>query len=258
MFELIADDGVVLSYVTDGDGPVAVIYLHGMGGAAAHWKGLWDCMPSDRYRHLAFDLRGHGGSGRLPCEITNERLSRDVLAVADDLGLRRFSVVGHSMGGKVGMRLAAMAPDRVVSLALLGSPGPGIVPFRREDIAGFMATYHDVAVTTSFYRPWFKVWSTPTIDAWMRSFAALPDWALHAAAEMAVWTDITPEVRHLKLPILALAGDEDPVYGPAYQRDSVLSVFSHADLVTVPDCGHGLILERPVEIARILDDFLAR
>jgi pimeloyl-ACP methyl ester carboxylesterase len=74
---------------------------------------------------------------------------------------------------------------------------------------------------------------------------------------MSIWSDITPEVRELKLPVLCVVGEDDPVYGPAYQRESVLSVFSHARMEVVPNCGHGLTLERPQEVAAILADYLA-
>jgi len=255
MPEFLTDDGVRIHYVIRGDGPCTVVYLHSMGGDCVNWRDLWGAMDPHRYRHVALDFRGHGCSTREPCEVNNERLSRDVMNLADALGIERFSVVGHSMGGKVGMKSAALAPDRVFALALLASTGPGFVPFKREDVAGFMSTYHDMAVTQAFFRPWFKVWPSPAVDGFVRSFAALPDWALHAAAEMAIWTDLTPSVHGLALPMLSVAGADDPVYGSAYQCEAVLSVFPHARLVTVPDCGHGMMLERPVEIAAHLQAF---
>jgi pimeloyl-ACP methyl ester carboxylesterase len=74
---------------------------------------------------------------------------------------------------------------------------------------------------------------------------------------MSVWTDIAADVRGLTMPALAIAGDDDPVYGPAYQQEAVVPYFPGARLVSVPDCGHGLILEKPGEIARHLKAFLA-
>ena len=249
MPEIISDDGVSLNYVVRGPGSIGVIYLHSLGGNNATWEKFWDQLDVPCYCHVGLDFRGHGGSTREVCELTNERLSRDVLTLADALGLERFIVVGHSLGGKVGMKLAALAPERVRGLVLIGSPGPGLVPFRREDVAELMATYHDLDVTEAFFRPWFVVRPNLGIDAWMRSFAALPDWALRVYAEISIWTDITAEVRGITTPMLIIAGDDDPVYGPAYQREAVLFAFPHAQFVTIPRCGHGLILEQPTEIA---------
>lgn len=258
MPELTTDDGVTVHYVVHGNGGRAVVYLHCMGGDTETWRGVWAHLDSDTYRHVAFDFRGHGKSVHEPCELTNERLSRDAPQMADALGIDRFAVVGHSLGGKVGMRLAAMAPERVAGLALLGSPGPGLVPFKREDVAEFMATYHDLAVTRAFFRPWFKVdLAHPAVDALMRSFAALPDWALHATAEISLWTDLTPVVSRIELPSLVVAGADDPQYGPAYQRDAVLPWLPRAKFAVVPECGHGLIVERPAEVAALLAPFLA-
>ncbi|MFZ1102036.1 MAG: alpha/beta hydrolase [Hyphomicrobiaceae bacterium] len=256
MPQIAGDDGVALNYAVRGSGGASVVYLHGMGGNVGTWQRLWDELAAESYQHVGLDFRGHGGSTRSPCELTNERSSRDVLNLADALGLEHFAVVGHSMGGKVAMRLAAMAPDRILGLALIGSPGPGLVPLRREDVAEFMATYQDVAVTEAFFRPWFKVWPNATVDDWIRSFSALPEWALHAAAEMSIWTNIAVDVRGVKVPALLIAGDDDPVYGSAYQRQEVLPFFPAGRLVSVPDCGHGLILERPREIALHVGAFL--
>ena len=58
------------------------------------------------------DLRGYGGQ-QVACEFTMEEAAADVIALADELGWDRFSVIGHSMGGKVAHRVAAQAPDRV-------------------------------------------------------------------------------------------------------------------------------------------------
>ncbi len=73
-----------------------------------------------RFRVVGVDLRGHGEStGRPdPADLGNDLLAADVVAVADHLGLERFSILGVSLGGGVGIEVAATCPERVTGLMI--------------------------------------------------------------------------------------------------------------------------------------------
>lgn len=193
--------------------------------------------------------------GPAPSAFTNERLARDVLQLADALGVVRFVVCGHSFGGKVAMRLAALAPERVAGLVLIGAVGPGKVPLTCEAVDPILDRATDVAFVRESFRPWFSVWPRPELDRSLENFARTPGWAHRAVCEIALWTDITAELTSLSAPALLIAGEHDPVYGPAYRREAVMPVLAHAQMATI-DCGHGLILERPEEIATQCERFL--
>src|SRR5258707_15113475 len=74
---------------------------------------------SARLRVVRFDHRGHGGSPVPPGPYSIEELGRDVLALLDRLGIERASYCGLSLGGMVGMWLAANAPERIERLGLI-------------------------------------------------------------------------------------------------------------------------------------------
>jgi esterase len=73
---------------------------------------------SDRRRVLAVDLRNHGGSPHTP-DMSYPAMAADIRALMDDLGLTRAAVMGHSMGGKVAMRLALETPERISRLVVV-------------------------------------------------------------------------------------------------------------------------------------------
>ena len=103
-----------------GDGASAVLFVHSLAGRSAHWSAaLEHCRPTRRA--VAFDQRGHGRSAPLEggAELAIETLADDVLAVAEACGLRRFALVGHSLGGGVALAFAGDHPDRVERLLLL-------------------------------------------------------------------------------------------------------------------------------------------
>ena len=115
-------DGTTISYLAWGDpGPRGLVLVHG-GGAHAHW---WDhiapLLALDR-RVLALDLSGHGDSGRRDT-YTLDAWATEVLAVAADAGLTEPpTVIGHSMGGLVTLRLASLYGARIAGAVIIDSP----------------------------------------------------------------------------------------------------------------------------------------
>jgi pimeloyl-ACP methyl ester carboxylesterase len=115
-------DGTAISYLAWGDpGARGVVLVHG-GGAHAHW---WDhiapLLALDR-RVLALDLSGHGDSGRRE-SYTLDAWASEVLAVAADAGLTEPpTVIGHSMGGLVTLRLASLFGAQLAGAVVIDSP----------------------------------------------------------------------------------------------------------------------------------------
>ena len=125
----IAFGGGTLHYASlgEGAGPPLVL-LPKLGGWIADWRVAAPALAAGR-RVIAFDPPGHGRSvmaGPPPYIMTVSESAAIVLAVLDRLGVDRFSVAGNSMGGIIGILLAALWPDRVdrlvvVSASLIGA-----------------------------------------------------------------------------------------------------------------------------------------
>lgn len=255
MPEFLTSDLVRLHFIERGRGTTAVFYLHGMGFSVGVWHSLCRMLGGASFRHVALDFRGHGLSDRKKHTFTNRRLAKDVIALADALNIPRFAVVGHSFGGKVALQLAALAPHRVVQLVLLGGLGPGKVSVPRQTVRSIMERAQDLCFVRTTFRPWFAVWPNAAIDHALTSFSKTPQWALRSVCKIALWTDITRQCVGIKTPTLIIAGRHDPVYGPEYQRQALVPTLPHAKIVVL-NCGHGLMLERPREVAAHVSRFL--
>jgi len=126
-------------YYEDSGGPGApVVFAHGL---------LWSCRLFDaqvkalrnRFRCVAFDVRGQGQSEVTDSGYDFETLTGDAIALIEKLGLAPVHFVGLSMGGMIGMRLAARRSDLVRSLALLETsadpePSENVPRYRRLNL----------------------------------------------------------------------------------------------------------------------------
>lgn len=121
--------------VTEGgraDAP-PVIFLHGFPESHRTWTQLAPLL-GDRFRLIMPDLRGFGESGR-PLDVgayATDLLIADLFALADALGIDRFSLVGHDWGGAVAWAAALRGDPRIERLAIINSPHPAI--FQRSII----------------------------------------------------------------------------------------------------------------------------
>ena len=111
-------------YVDDaGSGGIPVLFAHSYAGSCAHWRAQLAHLRLRR-RAIAFDLRGHGHSDAPAApDYSVGALGDDIAAVADALELRRFVLVGHSMGGSAACAYLERHPRRVAGIVLAGTPG---------------------------------------------------------------------------------------------------------------------------------------
>lgn len=98
-----------------------VLLIHGMAADHRTWRGTARALRAAGRDTVTFDQRGHGGSGH-SAEYLLDELAQDAERVVDQLGLARFDVVGHSLGGQTALRLAWRRPDAVRRMVLEEMP----------------------------------------------------------------------------------------------------------------------------------------
>jgi pimeloyl-ACP methyl ester carboxylesterase len=105
------------------NGPL-VLLLHGFPGFWWAWRHQLPALAGAGYRVVAADLRGYGGSDRPPRGYDLWTLAGDAAGLVRALGARQAGVVGAGWGGAIGWTLAALRPETVARLAVLGAPHP--------------------------------------------------------------------------------------------------------------------------------------
>jgi esterase len=162
----------VLAYTRAGAGPRAVFLLHGFLGSgrnlAALARGLAERLPDRSV--ISLDLTGHGDSLPLPPRPDLAVIARDVLDTARALELAGpWTVIGHSLGGRVALRAARIDPAALAHLTLLDvSPSPRSAGGEVATIVKALADAPDRARDRQMFRTWFrKAGLSPTAIDWL-------------------------------------------------------------------------------------------
>lgn len=237
-------------YVDDaGSGGIPVLFAHSYAGSSAHWRAQLAHLRLRR-RAVALDLRGHGHSDAPAAPDYSVRaLGEDIGAAADALELRRFVLVGHSMGGSAACAYLERHPRRVAGIVLAGTPGKADAAQARQIIASLQADYEPVMD---------KYWSSLLQDAQpqVRELLEAGRRAIGREPSLAM---IEATFAYDPLPALA-----------AYDGPKLIIDSGHADgpaalHAQMPDIARKVIegashwphLDKPQEFNRLLDEFLA-
>lgn len=110
-------NSVQLHYRTFGAGGPPVIILHGLFGSSRNWLSISKKL-AEHYQVITLDLRNHGESPHVD-GMSYPAMAADVFLLAESLGLDEYTLIGHSMGGKVAMQMALERPDIINRLMVL-------------------------------------------------------------------------------------------------------------------------------------------
>lgn len=238
-------------YIEKGQGP-NLLLIHGLMGALSNWGGVVDYF-SNRYRVFIPLLPISSGE---PPLTTVEDLSEFILEFMDDQGLATASLIGNSLGGHIGLLIAANAAKRVETLTLTGSSGlyeaaMGGGFIRRGDY-----DYIKERCEFTFYEP--KVASEELIQDVFELVNNRPA-AMRVVriARDAQRMNMSEEIKHIHTPTCLIWGLNDNITPPKVAHE-FHALLPNSELHFLDRCGHAPMMERKEPFNRILDDFLQK
>jgi len=252
-------------YYEDSGGPgEVVLFSHGL-----LWSGrMFEAQVAalrDRYRVITYDHRGQGRSAADPARvITIETVTADAVALIERLGLAPVHFCGLSMGGFVGMRIAARRPELVHSLTLMetsADPEPPENAKRYRRLA-FVAEHLSLklvqgpAMKAMFSRTFLEDPARAEERERYRGLllANRPD-IVRALRGVIEREGVLHELPRICCPCLVMVGEEDVSTVPA-KAERIQAAIAGATLVRIPGAGHSSSMEQPALVNRILADFL--
>lgn len=238
-----------------------VIFVHG----AAHDHSVW-ALQSRYFAHhgrnvLAIDLPGHGRSEGEPLSSV-EAAAEWLAALLDVLRVTRAGLIGHSLGALVVLETAAQHPERVARIALLGPA----VPMPVADVLLDAARAHD-HVAYEFITGWsfsatHQLGGNPLPGVWMtgnavRLMERLRPGVLHAdLLACHRYAGGLSAAGHVRCAALLILGGSD-LMAPAKNTEALITALRDRRVVTVPDCGHSLMIEAPDAVLDALREHLS-
>ncbi len=265
--DVVEVDGLHIHYKDTGpkDAPV-VLLLHGFGSSLQTWD-VWAVALAQHYRVIRLDLPGFGLTGPSPVQDYSESSDLATLThFVDKLGLSSFSIIGHSMGGKMAWSLAAAEPDRVKALVLMAPDGfpeakdIGTKPYEMPAIMGVIkfclpkylvrksiepAFFDANALSDSLVNRYYDMLRAPGVRA-----------AILARSNQTMYTDPVPRLKKITAPTLLIWGEQDRMI-PSSNAQSYAQVLASSKTVMLPNLGHLIQEEHPeIGLAHVAE-FLA-
>ncbi len=237
-------------------GPV-IIFVHGVGSTAAIWDYQLKAL-GDAYRCFAVELRGNGvpKPEPVPQRITRDGYVEDVLAVADAAGAERFHYVGCSLGGVIGFELYKRVPERVRSIAFVGSFA--WYPDAQNYVENVIASVRESGRMERFAHERARKLGMPPGKRTDETIAqmACKSVASYVAATHATWTgEYRDLLAEITVPTLVVCGENDTVAPPAFSAEIARGI-AGAQLEVLTGAGHVANADAPELFNDILRAFL--
>lgn len=243
-----AGNAVAVPHVVTGpaDAPVVVL-SNSMGADLRMWDAQVDAL-AEHFRVVRYDTRGHGQSPVPDGPYSMDDLADDVIALLDTLGVEKAHVVGLSLGGMTGIRLAARNPDRVDRMVLLCTAaflevGPAYTERAAQVRAQGTAVVAE-GVVSRWFTPAFLEANPDVRRASEKMVADTPAEGYASSCESIAAMDLRPDLASVAAPTLAIAGADDPATPPAYLEEIANGV-QDGRLLVVPEAAHLAAAEQP-------------
>ncbi len=245
----------------------AIVLLHGMGASLHTWEP-WSEALSDRFRVVRYDIAGFGLTGPDPTGVYT--LDRDLQTLADlldRLGIKRASLAGNSMGGRIAWNFAARYPTRVDRLVLIAPDGfasPGFEYDKFANVPSFLAAMTYALPKSMLHSNLTPAYADPsklsaaTVTRY-HDMLLVPGVRGAMLARMGQTKLERPEpiLRGIQAPTLLVWGQKDAMI-PITNAADYQAVLASAELVVLPSLGHVPHEEDPLASLAPVRAFLQR
>ncbi|UJP66414.1 alpha/beta fold hydrolase [Mongoliitalea daihaiensis] len=253
-----------LFYIKEGEGKEVIVFSHGLLWSQKMFRSQVEALKKI-YTVIAYDHRGQGQSEVSTGDYDMDLLTQDALELIDKAACQPVHFVGLSMGGFVGMRLAARYPDKVKSLVLLetsANPEPvenlpkykflnGIVKY-----VGVVSFVAKKVMPIMFAQSWLEnPKNKKEYNFWIKELQSNKKSITKSVEAVIYRKGVEEEIRNIQCPTMVVVGDEDAATKPEKAKFIQMSI-PNAVLHMVPGAGHSSCIEKPDEINKLILEWL--
>lgn len=260
---LLQTDGADITFTRSGIGPAALL-IQGVGAVGKAWTPQIDGLSQD-FSLISYDNRGIGHSTIRSDQLTIEAMAQDAIAIMDSLGIERFHLAGHSMGGIIAQQVALTAPTRIKSLSLLCAFHRGAQAARLSwdvFVTGMRTrigtramrrkAFIELIMPAAVLRSADMVQLNAQLESlFQRDLADQPPIVMKQLRATAKY-DASKRLAKLgRIPTLVMSGAEDRIALPEFGR-ALSQAIPGSRFVLVPEAGHAV----PIHTPKIVNDLL--
>lgn len=245
-----------LNYIEIGNGEMTLVFLHFFGGSANSWLELIELLKPN-FKCIAIDLRGFGNSPAPEKVLSVNDSAEDVIKLIQGLNLKNYILIGHSMGGKIALAIAAKSFPGLKSLILVAPSPPTPEPTTEDKTKEMVETFGDRAAVKKLIK---KITAkqlpdnllAPTINDHLKiNRIAWDGWILNASQE-----DISYLMPQIKIPIKVISGDKDPNFSTDFLKETFSKYANSITFEEIKGTGHLIPIEVPNELVDSIKAFI--
>lgn len=230
------------------------MFVHGWQADRSVWSDVIAALGPE-VRPITVDLAGFGDSNAVPGPYTIERFAADLRQLIETLGVAPAIVVGHSMGGKVALRLAVDAPDALRGMVLVAPVPVNAAGFSPKGDARLRATAGDpVAVKDWLARTIDDPSDEPILERLCAAAAKAPREVALESFESWAHTDFADKTGAIAAPALIVAPEHDTTLTESARK--LAALLPNATFLSLAGTAHYVIVERPHVIAELISKFV--
>lgn len=244
------------------------MFLHGMAGSARYWKTLINQLPLNEYRIVCIDLLGFGLSPK-PNNIEydySEHLDA-IQTLLNELGVNEFTLVGHSMGALLALRLATLTQLKINKLILVNMPYYANPKVAREAITHNSLIWRVVLYGKSSHficSLWcsrLRIFSKHIAPLYLNYLPkeAAQDSLLHtwksydgSLRNIIEQQTVGRDLKALSIPVVVVYGSDDPTYIDFMRLKETLTIGSNCTIKVVNNAGHHVPITNPNYLISLL------
>jgi len=249
-------NGCDIHYVTAGKGDPVIVIHGGAGGARGWMKNLIDL--ANNYTVYVPDLPGFGRSQPLEGDYYIPELVEFVDEFSQNMGLKEFHLIGHSLGGAVALSYALKFPNKITKLVLISSMSLG------KEIALWVRVLSHSSLTSLIGAAVIGIlknvkWLTERLFAGAEFVLPISRTSMLIGCRMTTLKEqaevMINRLTEIIVPTLVVWGANDPIV-PAKQAYAAAKLIPTCQVEVFKDCGHSVYRERIPEFSRLLTGFL--
>lgn len=256
----VTNDRVNVYYEVEEGGEPPLVFVHGWTANMNWWKEQRSYFAG-KYKMVFVDNRGHGNSDK-PVEYDYYRFENfvsDLDLVVKDAGLEKFILVGHSFGTMISMKYCVEHTEKVLALILIGG-GTKIKTFHR---LGY--SFAKLFVSVSYKRSAEFVTRLAVgkraeeVRKWIldQVMEYTPPYSAMNTYKTLTTVDLRDAAKRIDKPTLIIVGEEDALL-PISKSEELSKLIKNSKLVVVKNAGHCVILEKPEDVNRSIEEFISK